>query len=323
MLAAKRNATATAVPTNTEPSSHSDNNSNNPKRKTPTKRKKKNGWTTTTTRKKTCKRRCSVDDEGLMRCLADGKALRSGTIVAVAPDSQIDPFWLAQLSQDCHQGAEAVRVRWIEPEDSATWETFRFGDRGAIALPSLICTVSLIRLTPKGKATRWCIPRGEKIKILRIHIPDHFCVEWIYSHLQPDKMIWSSHPTILKPDIEVEFSEEEKLLQQQQDEEEEFDETKPNVNIEKGERAPPTTFFFPSIIIIFGGAIWIKICRKHSTSLNDGGRRINACQNSCIFQLITVVWAIIMGVGGSFVRYQTKQRTATRCRQIDVDMSTI
>jgi len=46
-----------------------------------------------------------------------------------------------------------------------------------------------------------CCVAQEKLKILRVEVAESPKVEWVASHLQSDKILWSSHPNWLPPEI--------------------------------------------------------------------------------------------------------------------------
>jgi hypothetical protein len=71
---------------------------------------------------------------------------------------------------------------------------------------SIICKVKMRQLT----AERFRLERSEKSLIMKRKAEEfHPGLEWISSHLQPNKIIWSSHPHILAPDVALEFGLEE------------------------------------------------------------------------------------------------------------------
>jgi hypothetical protein len=65
------------------------------------------------------------------------------------------------------------------------------------------------------KGGGWRLGRRDKLRIFRVRVEDKSPVEWLTSHLLPDRIIWSSHPALLKPDIAFDFSAEEHLLQEE------------------------------------------------------------------------------------------------------------
>jgi hypothetical protein len=68
------------------------------------------------------------------------------------------------------------------------------------------------------KGGGWRLGRRDKLRIFRVRVEDKSPVEWLTSHLLPDRIIWSSHPALLKPDITFDFSAEEHLLQEEDEE---------------------------------------------------------------------------------------------------------
>jgi hypothetical protein len=127
-----------------------------------------------------------------------------------------------------------VRVQWLEPRPpsrslrgsggnstgaaaspaASALDEFVEAPEGAIPADSIMC-----RVYPEAhKGGVWRLRRRDKLRIFRVRVEDKPPVEWLTSHLLPDRIIWSSHPALLKPDISFDFSAEEHLLQQEEDE---------------------------------------------------------------------------------------------------------
>jgi len=199
--------------------------------------------------------------------------IEAGSFVAVAGDSENEPFWLARLleamggasaspgdskslppseasgdnnrrrqwktgrrTKKVTEGQQLVRVRWMEPRpprggskgaggsSCCAFEEFvEGGTEGAIVAESVLCRVRPEPLPAHDAATGarvWRLRRLDKLRIYRVPDRPGPAVEWLTSHLLPDRIIWSSHPSLLKPDIAFDFSAEERLLQEAPDQEE-------------------------------------------------------------------------------------------------------
>jgi len=123
---------------------------------------------------------------------------KCGDFVAVLPDNTED-FWLALLLEDvCPPLVDKMsKIIWVE-ENVKQNQVFYFLDqKDEIPIESIICKLPLTQVAKN----RFVLDDKVRATILKAKKEDNNSIDWITSHLNPDSIIWSSHPHIVAPDI--------------------------------------------------------------------------------------------------------------------------